>query len=254
MSCWSTPCSRVGSRAPSSSRQIHAAKLNVPVIVLTVPQNPVEVDPANGIHGVLAMPFSGFDLMNRITGRPQGIRRDLVDGGDPDLLDLRPEGRRRQDDDRVQPCRRDGPGRAEDRAHRRQRPVRRPALAAEGPPRRPVDPGPADRPDRRIGPVRRALARPVGDRHPPCAAAHRDGRDDHGARPRQDPVAAAPGLHLDRDRHVERRSTTSTSRSSTPPTRSSRSSPTTRPRSTTRSRWPTRSARSATRRRRCATS
>ncbi len=48
--------------------QIHEAKLNVPVIVLTVPQNPVEIDPANGVHAVLAMPFSGFDLMNRITG------------------------------------------------------------------------------------------------------------------------------------------------------------------------------------------
>ncbi len=48
--------------------QIHAAQLNVPVIVLTVPQNPVETDAANGIHGVLTMPFSGFDLMNRISG------------------------------------------------------------------------------------------------------------------------------------------------------------------------------------------
>ena len=46
--------------------QIHEAKLGVPVIVLTVPQNPVEPDPARGIHGVLTMPFSGFDLMNRI--------------------------------------------------------------------------------------------------------------------------------------------------------------------------------------------
>jgi pilus assembly protein CpaE len=33
-----------------------------------VPQNPVAVDPANGIHGVLAMPFSGYDLMTRIAG------------------------------------------------------------------------------------------------------------------------------------------------------------------------------------------
>ncbi|MBA2718732.1 MAG: response regulator [Chloroflexi bacterium] len=46
--------------------QIAAAGYGVPVIVLTVPQNPVEVDPAKGIHGVLAMPFSGYDLMNRI--------------------------------------------------------------------------------------------------------------------------------------------------------------------------------------------
>jgi pilus assembly protein CpaE len=55
-------------KGPKLVEQIHEAKLNVPVIVLTVPQNPVEVDPASGIHGVLAMPFSGFDLMNRITG------------------------------------------------------------------------------------------------------------------------------------------------------------------------------------------
>lgn len=47
--------------------QIAGAGSGVPVIVLTVPQNPVEVDPAKGIHGVLAMPFSGFDLMNRIS-------------------------------------------------------------------------------------------------------------------------------------------------------------------------------------------
>ena len=45
---------------------IHEADLAVPVIVLTVPQNPVEPDPARGVHGVLSMPFSGFDLMTRI--------------------------------------------------------------------------------------------------------------------------------------------------------------------------------------------
>jgi pilus assembly protein CpaE len=46
--------------------QIHEAELGVPVIVLTVPQNPIEPDVAIGIHGVLSMPFSGFDLMTRI--------------------------------------------------------------------------------------------------------------------------------------------------------------------------------------------
>jgi pilus assembly protein CpaE len=48
------------------AEQIAASGLGVPVIVLTVPQNPVEIDAAKGVHGVLAMPFSGFDLMNRI--------------------------------------------------------------------------------------------------------------------------------------------------------------------------------------------
>jgi pilus assembly protein CpaE len=45
---------------------IHAAELGVPVIVLTVPQTPIEPDAEKGIHGVLSMPFSGFDLMTRI--------------------------------------------------------------------------------------------------------------------------------------------------------------------------------------------
>src|SRR3954452_24945192 len=47
--------------------QIRAAGGGVPVIVLTVPQNPVEVAPDKGIHGVLAMPFSGYDLVSRIS-------------------------------------------------------------------------------------------------------------------------------------------------------------------------------------------
>ncbi len=48
------------------AEQIAQSGLGIPVIVLTVPQNPVEMDAAKGVHGVLAMPFSGFDLMNRI--------------------------------------------------------------------------------------------------------------------------------------------------------------------------------------------
>jgi pilus assembly protein CpaE len=53
-------------KGPKLVEQIHEAELGVPVIVLTVPQNPVETDPSKGIHGVLSMPFSGFDLMTRI--------------------------------------------------------------------------------------------------------------------------------------------------------------------------------------------
>lgn len=37
---------------------------HIPVIALTVPQNPVEPDPAAGIAAVIAMPFSGFELVN----------------------------------------------------------------------------------------------------------------------------------------------------------------------------------------------
>ncbi|TAL10885.1 MAG: response regulator [Chloroflexota bacterium] len=38
----------------------------IPVIMLTVPQQPVEPDPEHGIHGVLSMPFSGYDIITRV--------------------------------------------------------------------------------------------------------------------------------------------------------------------------------------------
>jgi pilus assembly protein CpaE len=56
------------------AQQIAESGYGVPVIVLTVPQNPVDVDPSKGIHGVLAMPFSGFDLMNRVSQ----VRKDFA--------------------------------------------------------------------------------------------------------------------------------------------------------------------------------
>ncbi len=57
------------------AEQIAASGYGVPVIVLTVPQNPVSIDPSKGVHGVLAMPFSGFDLMNRIAQ----VRKDYAE-------------------------------------------------------------------------------------------------------------------------------------------------------------------------------
>jgi pilus assembly protein CpaE len=48
-------------------KQIHEAGIDIPVIVLTVPQQPVEPDPDKGIHGVLSMPFSGYDLITRVS-------------------------------------------------------------------------------------------------------------------------------------------------------------------------------------------
>ncbi len=57
------------------AEQLFASGLGVPVIMLTVPQTPVEPDPLKGIHGVLAMPFSGFDLMNRIAA----VRKEFAE-------------------------------------------------------------------------------------------------------------------------------------------------------------------------------
>src|SRR5215210_4630528 len=53
-------------KGPQLIEQIRTSGLGIPVIVLTVPQNPIAVDVDRGIHGVLAMPFSGFDLVTRI--------------------------------------------------------------------------------------------------------------------------------------------------------------------------------------------
>jgi pilus assembly protein CpaE len=53
-------------KGPQLIDQIREAGLGVPVIVLTVPQNPIQADPERGIHGVLSMPFSGYDLVTRV--------------------------------------------------------------------------------------------------------------------------------------------------------------------------------------------
>jgi len=53
-------------KGPTLIAQLHAAAVGVPVIVLTVPQKPIESDFEQGIHAVLSMPFSGYDLISRI--------------------------------------------------------------------------------------------------------------------------------------------------------------------------------------------
>ena len=47
--------------------QLFADGVGLPMVVLTVPQHPIEPDPERGIHAVLMMPFSGFDLMNKVS-------------------------------------------------------------------------------------------------------------------------------------------------------------------------------------------
>ena len=45
------------------------------MIVLTVPQKPIQADPDDGIHAVLSMPFSGYDLISRIHAVQRSSRR-----------------------------------------------------------------------------------------------------------------------------------------------------------------------------------
>jgi pilus assembly protein CpaE len=49
-------------------KHLHDSDVGIPVVVLTVPQNPVSTDPGKGIDDVLSMPFNGYDLVSRITG------------------------------------------------------------------------------------------------------------------------------------------------------------------------------------------
>jgi pilus assembly protein CpaE len=58
--------------------QLHASAAGVPVIVLTVPQHPVQVNAGMGIDAVLSMPFTGYELVMRVQeARATGA------GGDP---------------------------------------------------------------------------------------------------------------------------------------------------------------------------
>jgi pilus assembly protein CpaE len=54
--------------------QLREARLGIPVVVLTVPQNPVVKNPAAGIDAVLGMPFSGFELVNIVVSVHQAAQ------------------------------------------------------------------------------------------------------------------------------------------------------------------------------------
>jgi pilus assembly protein CpaE len=60
--------------------QLRNASPRTPVIVLTVPQQPMDADPDKGIDGVLSMPFSGYDLVNRVQDVHKRFR-DTSEGG-----------------------------------------------------------------------------------------------------------------------------------------------------------------------------
>jgi pilus assembly protein CpaE len=47
-------------------QQLHASGMRVPVIVLTVPQHPVQANVGMGIDAVLSMPFTGYELVMRV--------------------------------------------------------------------------------------------------------------------------------------------------------------------------------------------
>jgi pilus assembly protein CpaE len=53
-------------KGPQLIEKLRDSGLDIPVVVLTVPQHPLARDPARGIDAVLTLPFSGFELVNTL--------------------------------------------------------------------------------------------------------------------------------------------------------------------------------------------
>jgi pilus assembly protein CpaE len=79
-------------KGPRVVEAIREAELGVPVIILTVPNAPVEPDPAAGVHGVLQLPFSGFELMTRISNVRKEFETQQVVGGTKVMTVFAPKG------------------------------------------------------------------------------------------------------------------------------------------------------------------
>ncbi len=54
-------------KGPQLIERLRDSGLDIPVVVLTVPQHPLARDPARGIDAVLSLPFSGFELVNTLS-------------------------------------------------------------------------------------------------------------------------------------------------------------------------------------------
>lgn len=51
-------------KGPQLIEKLRDSGLEIPAVVLTVPQHPIARDPTRGIDAVLTLPFSGFELVN----------------------------------------------------------------------------------------------------------------------------------------------------------------------------------------------
>jgi pilus assembly protein CpaE len=72
--------------------QIAQSGAHVPVLVVTVPQQPVAVDPEAGIDGVLSMPFSGYDLVNKLQSMHKAFMESSALGGSRVISVFAPKG------------------------------------------------------------------------------------------------------------------------------------------------------------------
>jgi pilus assembly protein CpaE len=54
-------------KGPQLIEKLRDSGLEIPIVVLTVPQHPLARDPARGMDAVLTLPFSGFELVNTLS-------------------------------------------------------------------------------------------------------------------------------------------------------------------------------------------
>lgn len=54
-------------KGPQLIERLRESGLEIPVVVLTVPQHPLARDPERGVDAVLTLPFSGFELVNTLS-------------------------------------------------------------------------------------------------------------------------------------------------------------------------------------------
>ena len=54
-------------KGPQLIEKLRDSGMDIPVVVLTVPQHPLARDPNRGIDAVLTLPFSGFELVNTLS-------------------------------------------------------------------------------------------------------------------------------------------------------------------------------------------
>jgi len=72
--------------------QLHGSGSRIPVIVLTVPQQPVAMDPRQGIDGVLSMPFTGYELISRLQQVHQAAAQSEAHGAARMITLFAPKG------------------------------------------------------------------------------------------------------------------------------------------------------------------
>ncbi len=85
------------------AEQVRQAGLRIPIIIVTVPQKPVKVGEGMGIIEVLAMPFSGFELMNAVNHASSRYRATAPERYVALVRRLLREGWRWPHHDRLQP-------------------------------------------------------------------------------------------------------------------------------------------------------